>query len=58
MGYNRACVIMSKGLRIVEAMMHLQNAKQINCKDYAVNDDDDKWYESWSDNDWQDSHGS
>ena len=47
---------MNNGLRILEGMMHLHNAKQINCKDYAVNDDDD-WYEGWSSDDWGDSHG-
>lgn len=55
MGYNRAKIIMSNGERILDGINDLRNSPKIECKDYPVWDGD-RWNESWSHDDWQDSH--
>lgn len=54
MGYNRANIIMSNGIRILEG---LKSSRSYECKDYPVWDNDN-WNDRWSSDSWQDSHGN
>lgn len=47
---------MSNGIRILDGMVTNHQLNGYECKDYPVWDGD-RWNESWSSNQWGDSHG-